>query len=279
MFQLAVIDGLTKKTIIADESANDSQSELEKRISLYCDKFEISIEVAHRMDAVFDYEFYQKNYHPNISCTDKSCLVDSFLSQEAGSTVTISPFVEITLLQQHFSKLYDIEDNGSWTPGKLIALWLDSQLDEIDPWYLFDRAFYCKNNPDVADSDYSPFLHFIDHGAAEGRIPSEHFGEICSHYLENLHPIDYRKMIRGIPYVFQKTFLTTSALEQIHELFMPEIYIAGTTDDINSSNAFGHFLIHGSDNSVRPSILFNRCLLYTSPSPRDLSTSRMPSSA
>ena len=30
---------------------------------------------------------------------------------------------------------------------------------------------------------------------------------------------------------------------------------------------------------VRPSIVFGPCLLYTSPSPRDLSTSRMPSSA
>ena len=33
------------------------------------------------------------------------------------------------------------------------------------------------------------------------------------------------------------------------------------------------------DGSIRHSLHFGNCLLYTSPSPRDLSTSRMPSSA
>ena len=37
-----------------------------------------------------------------------------------------------------------------------------------------------------------------------------------------------------------------------------------------------HILSHGDEGEVR---LGNTCLLYTSPSPRDLSTSRMPSSA
>ena len=32
-------------------------------------------------------------------------------------------------------------------------------------------------------------------------------------------------------------------------------------------------------NEIDPSLTFRSCLLYTSPSPRDLSTSRMPSSA
>ena len=38
--------------------------------------------------------------------------------------------------------------------------------------------------------------------------------------------------------------------------------------------------IHGGANTAPPPLaLFTGCLLYTSPSPRDLSTSRMPSSA
>jgi len=37
--------------------------------------------------------------------------------------------------------------------------------------------------------------------------------------------------------------------------------------------------IHGLDNCMAGELLDFPCLLYTSPSPRDLSTSRMPSSA
>ena len=36
---------------------------------------------------------------------------------------------------------------------------------------------------------------------------------------------------------------------------------------------------HGIDPTLLPFLMSQNCLLYTSPSPRDLSTSRMPSSA
>ena len=258
MSQLVVLDGVTDTTGIVGEPANDSQSNLEQRINLLCNELEISIDIAHRIDLIFDYEFFQKNYFSTINSVDKSALVESFLSQETGSTVTISPFIDIVTLQNHFSKIYEIDDKRSWTPAKLIALWLDSQVAEIDPWPLFDRAYYCQSNVDVAESDYPPFLHFVDHGAAEGRIPSEYFGELFSNYLKDIHPIDFRRMLRGIPYIFQERFLTNSALEQINELFMPEVYVAGCDSDVNSNNAFGHFLINGSFNEKRPSVLFNR---------------------
>ena len=47
-------------------------------------------------------------------------------------------------------------------------------------------------------------------------------------------------------------------------------------DDIAAVIASGHGITHSSNLLAA---LAERCLLYTSPSPRDLSTSRMPSSA
>jgi GT2 family glycosyltransferase/glycosyltransferase involved in cell wall biosynthesis len=36
---------------------------------------------------------------------------------------------------------------------------------------LFDEAYYCEMNPDVARSGVDPFIHYITYGAAEGRDP------------------------------------------------------------------------------------------------------------
>ena len=42
---------------------------------------------------------------------------------------------------------------------------------------------------------------------------------------------------------------------------------------------FDSVLMHGAAGDVKVGVPLVNCLLYTSPSPRDLSTSRMPSSA
>jgi hypothetical protein len=39
----------------------------------------------------------------------------------------------------------------------------------------FDAAFYRKRNPDVAVARMNPFLHYLLHGAAEGRKPNSWF--------------------------------------------------------------------------------------------------------
>jgi hypothetical protein len=40
---------------------------------------------------------------------------------------------------------------------------------------LFDRKFYREQNPDVAKAGLNPLLHFLVHGASEGRDPSPLF--------------------------------------------------------------------------------------------------------
>ena len=48
---------------------------------------------------------------------------------------------------------------------------------------------------------------------------------------------------------------------------------------VPNDNRFDHFAENVLDDNKLQNYLSKSCLLYTSPSPRDLSTSRMPSSA
>ena len=50
-------------------------------------------------------------------------------------------------------------------------------------------------------------------------------------------------------------------------------------NDYTKGNMIGNTQRHMQHVAEIPNVVYNHCLLYTSPSPRDLSTSRMPSSA
>jgi hypothetical protein len=49
---------------------------------------------------------------------------------------------------------------------------------------LFDEAWYIAQNPDVARSGINPLIHYVQHGAAEGRVPFPGFN--AARYVENL---------------------------------------------------------------------------------------------
>jgi hypothetical protein len=48
---------------------------------------------------------------------------------------------------------------------------------------LFDSAYYLRMYPDVAAAGIDPYLHYIQHGAGEGRKPHALFD--TSYYVEN----------------------------------------------------------------------------------------------
>ncbi|TXT42389.1 MAG: hypothetical protein FD139_3665 [Methylocystaceae bacterium] len=66
---------------------------------------------------------------------------------------------------------------------------------------LFDRDFYLKSNTDVRDAGVDPYMHYLEHGAAEGRAPNAFFDpawynerylesrrlgpDTLEHYIEN----------------------------------------------------------------------------------------------
>jgi hypothetical protein len=53
---------------------------------------------------------------------------------------------------------------------------------------LFDKKFYLERNPDVAKAGHNPLLHYILHGASEGRDPSPLFDS--SWYLAAYPDVD-----------------------------------------------------------------------------------------
>ena len=74
----------------------------------------------------------------------------------------------------------------------------------------------------------------------------------------------------------------TSKLDEIGiEYFAPTLkHKYGMTSIVELTNLLNYLILEKYGNEKELDILgFSICLLYTSPSPRDLSTSRMPSSA
>lgn len=47
---------------------------------------------------------------------------------------------------------------------------------------IFDKDFYQENNPDIAESGYDPFLHFLRYGFAEARVSN---AQLSSDYIYN----------------------------------------------------------------------------------------------
>ena len=75
-------------------------------------------------------------------------------------------------------KLFDPENRGVpnanivFSEEALISyVQLGSGLSDVKPNTLFDSDFYLENNPDVLLANFNPFLHFVLHGATEGRSP------------------------------------------------------------------------------------------------------------
>ena len=242
------------------ENESDVVSDLEIRINLICSELDVSIEVAHKVDSLFDYKFYSNNYVTRSVEPAHSELLRSFLSLDSTSNQTLCPFIDIEYLRDFLAAEKGDADSENWTPARMVADWLTTYLDRFDPWPYFERAYYTENNPDVAESKYPPFLHFVDHGASEGRDPSSQFHSLLSQYLVGVHPIDYHKMLNGIPYEYQSRFLDDETLGELSRLFMADVYIAGDHGENIPSidSAFGHFLLNGASNKIRPSVLFNR---------------------
>src|SRR6185312_14390058 len=64
---------------------------------------------------------------------------------------------------------------GRWLadPRRVIQIVQDAALLAQTP--LFDAHWYINRYPDIAQRGIHPILHFLQHGSAEQRDPSEHF--------------------------------------------------------------------------------------------------------
>jgi len=60
-----------------------------------------------------------------------------------------------------------------WRRGKLRQLANRYRAIALSP--LFDREWYLANNPDVVEQRLDPIMHYLLHGAEEGRAPGPNF--------------------------------------------------------------------------------------------------------
>lgn len=117
---------------------------------------------------------------------------------------------------------------------------------------LFDAAWYLKKNPDVAESGVPPELHYLSHGAQEGRDPHPLFK--TDFYLERnpdvadagVNPLEH--------------FIAFGGKEgrAFHPAFDPEWYLKQNPDVAAAGlNPLEHYLLHGAAEGRNPSRNFN----------------------
>ncbi|WP_310075896.1 glycosyltransferase family 61 protein [Paraburkholderia graminis] len=117
---------------------------------------------------------------------------------------------------------------------------------------LFLRDWYLAENPDVAEAGIDPFVHFMEHGAAEGRRPSPYFD--VSWYLDRYS--DVRE--NGINPLLH--YIRDGAAEgrNPNPYFDSEWYATNYADEMNRGcNPLLHFVEIGEAKDHRPSLRFD----------------------
>ena len=125
-----------------------------------------------------------------------------------------------------------------------------------------------NGNPDIVLTNNT--FHYNLHLAPGPLTPSDHIpiiAKISTSLIQ--HPIKPRHQFHKTDWDQYKTILTDFNLDMKHD---------ATTDDIDDYISKWTDAITDATNRTTPTI-YNSCLLYTSPSPRDKRQSRMPSSA
>jgi glycosyltransferase involved in cell wall biosynthesis len=141
---------------------------------------------------------------------------------------------------------------------------------------LLDRAFYLRQNPDIAQAGWNPLLHYLELGAAEGRDPNPLFSAswYCEqnpllHYYrkgwkqgKNPHPLFdvafYLKQHPGVEPL--RHYLETGGIQGFspHPLFDGAWYLAQNPDVARAgSNPLVHYLHEGWKERRNPHPLFD----------------------
>lgn len=117
---------------------------------------------------------------------------------------------------------------------------------------LFDTQYYLRRYPDVAASNFNPFVHYIRHGAFEGRHPHPLFDPI---YYANARGAGWKA--NGDPVL---RFLEEGLADRTspHPLFDMNYYYSTYPDIAQLGlNALAHYVRYGVSERRKPSILFD----------------------
>src|SRR5262249_27451376 len=116
---------------------------------------------------------------------------------------------------------------------------------------LFDARWYLAQYPDVRESSFDPFDHFMRYGASEGRNPNAFFD--TSWYLANnpdvrasgMNPLDH--YLRYGAAEGRKPGPTSDLPSNINPFFDAQWYLAQYSDVCESSfDPFDHFMRYGA---------------------------------
>lgn len=124
---------------------------------------------------------------------------------------------------------------------------------------LFDKNYYLEKSPDLKGKEISPELHYIMHGAAEGRDPHPLFS--TNYYLSqnrSLNPSRTNPLLHYLRFGYKKE-------KNPHPLFDSKYYTASCPETLKSGiNPLLHFLNSNIHNLHSPHSLFNLAFYLTS---------------
>lgn len=159
---------------------------------------------------------------------------------------------------------------------KLFHLKRRREINLLNRSGLLDRAFYLRQNPDIAQAGWDPLLHYFELGAAEGRDPNPLFSakwyreqNPLLHYIrkgwkqrKNPHPLfDVAFYLEQHPGVEPlRHYLETGGVQGLnpHPLFDSAWYLAQNPDVARAgSNPLVHYLQEGWKERRNPHPLFD----------------------
>jgi GT2 family glycosyltransferase/glycosyltransferase involved in cell wall biosynthesis len=131
---------------------------------------------------------------------------------------------------------------------------------------VFDEAFYLREYPDVAESGERALVHFVQHGAAEGRKPSAYFdtgfySQQCEEVLRQtrINPLVHFILTATLPGANPNPFFNCSFYLATHRAAIPI-----------GVNPLSHYLQVGWRQGLNPSAIFDvRKYLNANPDVRD----------
>ncbi|WBA17130.1 glycosyltransferase [Salinivibrio kushneri] len=116
---------------------------------------------------------------------------------------------------------------------------------ETNPSFLFDTQYYIYKNPDVAENNVLPLIHYIKSGEEEGRLPSVF--------------VDLKFLKKQIPGEIDSTYLAYFYSNEInlglsaHPYFDCDFYLANNPDVAESgSSPYHHFIACGAFEGRKP---------------------------
>lgn len=159
---------------------------------------------------------------------------------ETISSVSEEAHIELIAASGLFSETYYSSNNPEHQLTDLVEdYYLFGSEKGANPSFLFSTKFYLLNNPDVADNNIRPLVHYIQSGEEEGRSPSVF--------------VDLEYLKQQITDEIHSTYLAyfyASELKlnlSVHPYFDCNYYLAMNPDVAESgSSPYHHFIAYGA---------------------------------